>query len=125
MDAKRQGKYPCSPRGDRAVDIQALWYGQLRERCRDGAYDRPLRRCRRWDAMADSLLASFNRMFVNKADMVVYDHLDADGTPDRQYRPNMLYALGMVEDSALVMKETRDAWQRLRISVGCGLARPE
>ena len=29
MDAKRQGKYPCSPRGDRAVDIQALWYQQL------------------------------------------------------------------------------------------------
>ena len=50
---------------------------------------------RRWDVMADSLLSSFNRMFVNKADMVVYDHLDADGTPDRQYRPNMLYALGM------------------------------
>ena len=29
MDAKRQSKYPCSPRGDRAVDIQALWYQQL------------------------------------------------------------------------------------------------
>lgn len=29
MDAKRQGKYPCSPRGNRAVDIQALWFCQL------------------------------------------------------------------------------------------------
>ncbi len=63
--------------------------------------------------MADTLWSSFNRMFVDKVDMVVYDHLDADGTPDRQYRLNMLYALGMVADSALVMKETRDAWQRL------------
>ena len=29
MDAKRQSKYPCSPRGNRAVDVQALWYTQL------------------------------------------------------------------------------------------------
>ncbi len=113
MDAKRQGKYPCSPRGDRAVDIQALWYGQLRSGAEMARMTGHSEDARRWDVMADSLLSSFNRMFVNKADMVVYDHLDADGTPDRQYRPNMLYALGMVEDSALVMKETRDAWQRL------------
>ena len=68
---------------------------------------------RRWDLAADSLLAKFNRMFVNTADTLVYDHLNADGTPDRQYRPNMLYALDMVADTAVVMKETRDAWRRL------------
>lgn len=113
MDAKRQGKYPCSPRGNRAVDIQALWYGQLRsgaEMARIMGHDDE---GRRWDLAADSLLAKFNRMFVNTADTLVYDHLNADGTPDRQYRPNMLYALDMVADTAVVMKETRDAWRRL------------
>ncbi len=113
MDAKRQGKYPCSPRGNRAVDIQALWYGQLRsgaEMARIMGHDDE---GRRWDLAADSLLAQFNRMFVNTADTLVYDHLNADGTPDRQYRPNMLYALDMVADTAVVMKETRDAWRRL------------
>lgn len=113
MDAKRQGKFPCSPRGNRAVDIQALWYGQLRsgaEMARIMGHDDD---ARRWDLAADSLFTTFNRKFVNTADILVYDHLNADGTPDRQCRPNMLYALDMVADSAVAMKETRDAWQRL------------
>lgn len=113
MDAKRQGKFPCSPRGNRAVDIQALWYGQLRsgaEMARIMGHDDD---ARRWDLAADSLFTTFNRKFVNTADTLVYDHLNADGTPDRQCRPNMLYALDMVADSAVAMKETRDAWQRL------------
>lgn len=113
MDAKRQGKFPCSPRGNRAVDIQALWYGQLRsgaEMARMTGHDHE---ARRWNDVADSLMAAFNRLFVNTSDKVVFDHLNADGSPDRQYRPNMLYALDMVADSAVAMKETRDAWQRL------------
>lgn len=113
MDAKRQGKFPCSPRGNRAVDIQALWYGQLRsgaEMARIMGHDDD---ARRWGLAADSLFTTFNRKFVNTADTLVYDHLNADGTPDRQCRPNMLYALDMVADSAVAMKETRDAWQRL------------
>ena len=113
MDAKRQGRFPCSPRGNRAVDIQALWYGQLRSGAEMARMTGHAGEAQRWDSMADSLLTSFNRMFVSATDSLVYDHLDADGTPDRQYRPNMLYALDMVADSAIVMKETRDAWQRL------------
>lgn len=113
MDAKRQGKFPCSPRGNRAVDIQALWYGQLRsgaEMARMTGHDHE---ARRWNDVADSLMAAFNRLFVNTSDKVVFDHLNADGSPDRQYRPNMLYALDMVADPSVAMKETRDAWQRL------------
>ncbi len=113
MDAKRQGKFPCSPRGNRAVDIQALWYGQLRsgaEMARMTGHDHE---ARRWNDVADSLMAAFNRLFVNTSDKIVFDHLNADGSPDRQYRPNMLYALDMVADPSVAMKETRDAWQRL------------
>lgn len=113
MDAKRQGKFPCSPRGNRAVDIQALWYGQLRSGAEMARMTGHAHDARRWNDVADSLLAAFNRLFVNTSDKVVYDHLDADGSPDRQYRPNMLYALDMVADPSVAMKETRDAWQRL------------
>lgn len=113
MDAKRQGKYPCSPRGDRANDIQALWYEQLRCGAEMARIMNREDDARRWTAMADKVKESFGRMFVDSEKQVIYDHRNADGTPDLQYRPNMLYTLDMVDDSTLVAKETRDAWQRL------------
>ena len=88
MDAKRQGKYPCSPRGDRAVDVQALWYEQLTAAAGLARYMGRKDDEQRWATAAGRLRDSFREDFTDAAAGMVYDHLNADGTPDMQLRPN-------------------------------------
>ena len=64
MDAKRQGKYPCSPRGDRAVDIQALWYQQLTCAAEMARYMGEDRKARQWEALAGKVRANFEHDFT-------------------------------------------------------------
>lgn len=113
MDAKRQGKYPCSPRGNRANDIQALWYGQLRCAASMARLMNHSEDASRWDATADKLSRAFNRDFVNRTDGCIYDHLNADGSPDKQFRPNAIYTYDLVPEEALRQKITRDTWDKL------------
>lgn len=95
--------HPYSPRGDRAVEAQALFHrglgvaARLAERFDGRAagltgadlatrYDRAAQRL--WDAV--------QRLFV--VDGRIVDHLNPDGTPDRQHRPNGLLALLVAPD---------------------------
>jgi glycogen debranching enzyme len=89
MDAGGEA-HPYSPRGDRAVEVQALFasglaYGiELAERQRErGDYER-------WRQALDLLRDSFGSSFFDAG--VPYDHLNVDGTPDHQVRPNGLLA---------------------------------
>ena len=89
---------PYSPRGDRAVEVQALWHRGLTVAARmarrfDGqaAGLRGEELARRYDAAAARLADSFRARFV--IDGRVIDHLDRDGSPDHQHRPNGLLAL--------------------------------
>lgn len=113
MDAKRQGKYPCSPRGDRAVDVQALWYEQLTAAAGLARYMGRTDDEQRWATAAGRLRDSFREDFTDAAAGMVYDHLNADGTPDMQLRPNAIYALEMVADDSVCMRQTRRTWERL------------
>lgn len=113
MDAKRQGKYPCSPRGDRAVDIQALWYRQLACSAEMARYMGDDRKADRWDALAAKLRRNFEKDFTDADGNMVYDHLNADGTPDMQLRPNTIYAHELIRDTLLRMKDTRRTWEHL------------
>lgn len=113
MDAKRQGKYPCSPRGNRAVDVQALWYAQLVNAanlamCMNRAED-----AQRWSDTAMRLRLNFEQDFVDVATISIYDHLNADGSADTQFRPNAIYALDLISDDTLKMHETKETWERL------------
>lgn len=93
MDASAGPGQEWSPRGDRAVEIQALWYEQLRaashlarrvgEEALAASYDR-------W---ADTVQRHFRAQFYDADAGLLIDHLDADGTPDRQVRPNQFFAL--------------------------------
>lgn len=102
MDAKLEGKEPWSPRGNRAVDIQALWHTQLEA----GAWLARLAGCRAeseaWQARADQVKATFSRLFTDRDHQALYDHLNADGTPDHQVRPNQLFALTIPLFSELI-----------------------
>lgn len=113
MDAKRQSKYPCSPRGNRAVDVQALWYIQLMNAADLARYMNREEDARRWNDAAARLRSNFERDFVDTATQFVYDHLNTDGTGDTQIRPNAIYALDLISDSNLKMHETKEVWERL------------
>jgi glycogen debranching enzyme len=83
---------PYSPRGDRAVEVQALWHrglltaARLAERFPDTADPA-------WDyrGRAATLAENFHRRFWVDGRLV--DHLNIDGSPDTQIRPNGLLAV--------------------------------
>lgn len=118
MDAKRQSKYPCSPRGNRAVDIQALWYGQLEAAVRLADFMGKKDDAKRWREAAEKLKVNFEKDFV--ADGVIADHLNSDGTRDRQLRPNTMYAYELVSEDSVKINDIRTTWSRLVYPWGVG-----
>lgn len=93
MDARLEGRDAFSPRGDRAVDIQALWYAQLDASARLARLSGDVASAERWKKAADRLAAAFRKMYRDETTGVLYDHLTPDGTPNRQVRPNEIFAL--------------------------------
>ena len=112
MDVKRNG-IPGSPRGTRANDIQYLWYRELlagahmAELMDDNAH------ADKWRAVAEKLAANFEQDYCNKEQVLIYDHLNADGTPDLQYRPNQLFCFDLIGDDTFKQKVTRRVWENL------------
>jgi glycogen debranching enzyme len=93
MDAKWQGRAAWSPRGNRAVDVQALWYAQLEASTVFAGMNGDETSARRWNIEKDRVGESIRRLFRNAADGTFYDHVNADETPDRQVRPNGIFLL--------------------------------
>ena len=82
---------PWSPRGNRANDIQYLWARQM-------AVGRSLASFvgdtagKSWPY--ERLVENFPKYFIDPTTHLLYDHLNADGTPDTQLRPNQLFVVG-------------------------------
>lgn len=112
MDVKRNG-IPGSPRGDRANDIQALWYGQLTAGTEIAKIMGDMEAAERWSGLADKLAANFEADYCDKEGYMVYDHLNQDGTRDVQFRPNQLYCLELIKDEDFKQKVTRRVWEEL------------
>ncbi len=112
MDVKRNG-IPGSPRGNRANDIQALWYEQLVAGSRIAALMDDMGSAEEWSGLAQMLAGNFENDYCNKEESFIYDHLNADGTPDMQFRPNQLYCFDLVNDSEFKQKVTRRTWEEL------------
>lgn len=81
---------PWSPRGTRAVEIQALWYAQLRAASEMARAVGDTRRADGWQRYAERVRESMVRMYVDADRMHIDDHIDEDGTPDPHLRPNIL-----------------------------------
>lgn len=85
---------PHSPRATRAVEVQALWHrglltaARLAERFGAGAGGDP---AVDYAALAGQLATNFTKCFWVEGRLV--DHLNADGTPDAQVRPNAMLAV--------------------------------
>lgn len=112
MDVKRNG-IPGSPRGNRANDIQYLWCKQLQAAARLAQLMKDEEHAREWKEAADRVARNFERDFCNKSEVLVYDHLNADGTPDLQFRPNQLFCFDLIADDTFKQKLTRRCWEEL------------
>lgn len=112
MDVKRNG-IPGSPRGDRANDIQALWYAQLMAGAEIAKLMGDDGSAEQWAGLATLLSCNFERDFSCPDKALIYDHINVDGTPDRQFRPNQLYCFDLISNDAFKQKVTRRCWEEL------------
>ena len=112
MDVKRNG-IPWSPRGNRANDIQALWHKQLLAGADMAFFLNDQMAARKWHYLASELEAHFEKDFSASCNHQIADHLNVDGSPDLQFRPNQLYTFELIHDEAKKMQVTRDVWQKL------------
>ena len=112
MDVKRNG-IPGSPRGNRANDIQALWYEQLTAGSRIAALMDDISSAEEWSGLAQMLAGNFEHDYCDKENFMIYDHLNTDGTPDQQFRPNQLYCFDLINDDEFKQKVTRRSWEEL------------
>ena len=112
MDVKRNG-IPGSPRGDRANDIQALWYKQLIAGSKIAAMMDDTGSAEEWSGLAQVLASHFEKDFCDKETSLIYDHLNADDSADLQFRPNQLYCFDLVSDTDFKQKVTRRVWEEL------------
>jgi len=92
MDACNENG-PFSPRGDRAVDVQTLWYTALESGARIAEVTGDETLSVRWRETAEKVRTSFGQLFWDEETGALYDHINADGTPDRRPRPNQVFAL--------------------------------
>ena len=100
MDAVGPGG-PWSPRGNRANDIQALWYKQLLVAAWMAQTVGDPRSFQNWFSAAENVRSSFNRLFIDPSTREIYDHLRKDGTGDRSLRPNQLFTLDLIGDAEI------------------------
>lgn len=83
-----------SPRGNRAVEVQALWYTGLQIGLRFASLRQNSNAdAKRWRRAADRLRKNFNTYFWNDAEQCLYDHLNKNNKPDKSLRPNQVFAV--------------------------------
>ncbi len=125
MDAKEKGVRAFSPRGNRAIDIQALWIEALEAAIGLMFLNVGLLIGRREIDAKKVMAQSLTDHFVDKATGKLVDHLKPDGSPDLAVRPNAFFALDILEknsprihtDEGAVQKQkmisARDLWKGL------------
>ena len=97
MDARIRGNEPWSPRGNRANDIQALWFTALKlgayfmEKCGDE------QKAAQYNSLAETVRESFRTYFWSADNDALADHLlegeYGEWAKDMRVRPNQLFAI--------------------------------
>ncbi len=94
MDAKI-GDWVVTPRHGKPVEINALWYSNLRIMAlvAKGAGDTP--RAKAFDALATRVQSIFEKTYWNDATSCLFDVIGDDGGKDPSIRPNQLIAVSL------------------------------
>jgi len=103
MDAKIAGQQPWSPRGNRAVDIQVLWFTALDTALNLAQWqgvDKP-----RWKEVKDLFARNFLKTFWSEEKGRLADRIKPSGEADWTIRPNALMALTIPLESPLLTPE--------------------
>ena len=92
MDAK-VGDWVVTPRIGKPVEIQALWYNALRVMESFASLVGDERARKRFEAMAETAIVSFNKAFWNEDALCLYDVVG--DTDDPSMRPNQIFAVAL------------------------------
>jgi glycogen debranching enzyme len=92
MDAKGPAG-AWSPRGNRAIEIQALWYTSLQIGSKFARLKNEDQLAEHWLAISHTLRKNFVKKYWSSVKKQAYDHLNEDGFPDRKVRPNQIFAV--------------------------------
>ena len=86
---------PWTPRGNRAVEIQALWYTalQIGVKCAQNVAQGDKADISKWTQLLKRLRTNFNQFFWNSKTGSLYDHINKDGSKDSRVRPNQIFAV--------------------------------
>ncbi len=82
-----------SPRGNRAIEIQTLWYTALQIGSIFADLNQESQLKEHWLAISHNLRENINKKFWSRVKNRVYDHLNENGFPDRKIRPNQIFAV--------------------------------
>jgi len=109
MDARIAGRLPWSARGNRANDVQALWFAALMIGARLAELNRDSAAAKKWRLAAEKLKKNFTKLFWDKKKKRMADRIRADGTADLKVRPNQLMLLTVPYDERLLDAEIEAA----------------
>ena len=84
---------PYSPRGDRAIEVQVLWWDGLRTAALLAEWDGDAKAAAAHRATAKRVHASILELFPRGDGLGFADHMNVDGSRDLQIRPNQIFAL--------------------------------
>ena len=89
------------PRGNRAAEIQLLWYFQQLIGSYVASYIGDAASATRWSDFAKETSTGFDNVFVDTVRNIVYDHVTAAGKAETDARPNPMFCLEIISSEAI------------------------
>ncbi len=93
MDARIEGKEAWSPRGNRAVEIQALWITSLEVGILLSSYLKDNESKTKWEKIYLKAKENFIKLFWDEENKRIADRIRKDNFKDFKVRPNMLMVI--------------------------------
>lgn len=114
-------KGPWSPRGNRANDIQALWYLQLKYSSAFADLLKDFEFSEEVDKQIVLLETNFEKYFLNDSKNLIFDRLTVEGEQDSSVRPNQFFVLNtayLISDYKIKLAILENAMKKLVTNYG-------
>ncbi|MFN4244727.1 MAG: amylo-alpha-1,6-glucosidase [Brevinematia bacterium] len=105
MDARIEGKEAWSPRGNRAVEIQALWITSLEVGIFMSEYMGDNKAKERWQKIYNKAKENLLKLFWDDENKRIADRIRKDGFKDFKVRPNMLMLITVPINKSIIGEE--------------------